>query len=120
MIILKIGPHNCWLFDKAAEFVENNAAQYEGKQVAVYGDWKINQRGRKEFVPTEHIPATQSDPASAVTADEVQKELEIALFEGSGLHSVGGPTFEEMEAEYRAREERKRSEQQSASSAVAV
>jgi hypothetical protein len=53
-----------------------------------------------------------------VTADEAQKALENALIDGSGLRSVGGPTFEEMEAEYRASEKRRRSEEQAEPSAV--
>ena len=96
------------LFGKAAEFVETNAPEYEGKQVAVYGDWKTNQHGLKEFVPAGSILATQQpDSADAVTADEVKKALEGALIEASGLRSTDGPTFEEMEAHYKACEKRK-------------
>jgi hypothetical protein len=120
MTIFKVGPHNCSVFGGVAEYLQRNASEYEGRLIAVYGDWKTNQRGREEFVPAESIPASQPDPAGAVTADEVQKALEEALIDGSGLRSAGGPTFEEMEAEYKAREERKRSEQLAESSAVAA
>ncbi len=120
MTIFKAGPHNCSVFGGVAEYLENNASEYKGKLMAIYGDWKINQRGREEFVPAASIPAIQSDPAGAATTDEVQKALEEALIDASGLRSAGGPTFEEMEAEYKAREERKRSEQLAESSAVAA
>jgi hypothetical protein len=113
MIIFTVGPHSCMVLGKIAEFVESNASEYDGKSVEVYGNWKINERGRKEFVPSESISATNPDPAGAVTADEVQKALEEALIHGSGLGAVGGPTLDEMRAEYEAaREERKKSEQQ--------
>jgi hypothetical protein len=84
-------------------------------EIKLYGEWKINERGRRAFFPEERIVAT--DPTGEVTADEVQRALEEALFAGSGLSSVGGPTFEEMEAEYK---ERKRSEQRAESSAAAA
>ena len=119
MIIFKIGPHNCRLFGSAAEFIEKNASEYEGKRVAVYGDWKGDSRGHREFVPAETMPATQPDPAGALTADEVQRALEEALIDGSGLRSTNC-TFEEMEAQYKAREERKRCEQQAESFTAAA
>src|SRR5712691_6896212 len=115
MVTFKIGPHNCRLLGKPAEFVATHAQEYEGKLIKLYGVWKLNERGRMAFFPEERIAAT--DPSGEVTADEVQKALEQALFEGSDLSSVGGPTFEEMEAEYN---QRKRSEQQAESSAVAA
>lgn len=121
MVIFTVGPHACRVFGKIAEFVERNASEYDGKSVEVYGNWKINERGRGQFVPAESIPATNPNPAGAVTADEVQKALEDALIDGSGLRAVGGPTLDEMSAEYEAaREERKRDEQRAESSAVAA
>jgi len=121
MVVFSVGPYSCMVFGKIAEFLLSNASQYYGKSVAVYGSWKINERGRKAFVHAESMPATEPDPTVAVTDDEVQKALEGALIRGSGLAAVGGPTFDEMKAEYEAaREERKRAEQQSVSSAVAV
>jgi hypothetical protein len=116
MVTFDLGAHNCYVRDKAAEFVQTHAREYEGKQIKLYGEWKINERGRMAFFPEDRIVAT--DPTGEITADEVQKALEQALFESSGLSSVGGPTSEEMEAEYNGREERKRSEQQAESSAV--
>jgi hypothetical protein len=118
MVSFKTGPHNCRILGKPAEFVATHAQEYEGKLIKLYGVWKLNERGRMAFFPEERIAAT--DPSGEVTADEVQKALEEALFEGSGLRSVGGPTFEEMEAEYKERGQVKKSEQQAESSAVAA
>jgi hypothetical protein len=115
MVDFNIGPHNCYLLDKAAEFVGTHAPDFEGKLIKLYGEWKINECGRRAFFPEERIVAT--DPAGEVTADEVQNALEEALFNGSQLSSVGGPTLEEMEAEYK---ESIRSKQQAKSSAVAA
>ena len=115
MVIFKIGPHNCHILGKPAEFVATHAPEFEGKLIRLYGERKLNERGRMAFFPEERIAAT--DPSGEVTVDEVQKALEQALFEGSDLSSEGGPTFEEMEAEYN---QRKRSEQQAKSSAVAA
>jgi hypothetical protein len=115
MVTFKIGPHSCYLLNKPAEFVATHAQEYEGKLIKLVGERKINERGRMAFFPEERIVAI--DPAGEVTPDEVQKALEEALFEGSHLSSEGGPTFEEMEAEYK---QRKRSERQAESSAVAA
>jgi len=115
MVIFNIGPHSCFLRDKPAEFVATHAPEYEGKQIRLYGERKLNERGRMAFFPDQRIVAT--DPAGELTADEVQKALEEALFVGSHLSSEGGPTLEEMEAEYN---QRKRTGQQAESSAVAA
>jgi hypothetical protein len=93
------------------------ASEYEGKLIAVYGDWKANQRGRLEFAPAERVPSPQCDPTGTVTADEVQAAIEEALVNGSGLGAVGGLSWEEREAEYEAS---KKLEQQVESSVVAA
>jgi hypothetical protein len=118
MVIFKIGPHNCHLIGKNAEFVATHAPDFEGKIIKLYGGWRINERGRMAFFPAERIVATNA--VGNVTADEVQKALEQALFDGSGLSSEGGPTYEEMEAEYKESREGKSSQQQAESSAVAA
>lgn len=119
-ISFKVGPHSCFVYGKVAEFVERNSFEYEGKLLEVYGDWKINHRARPEFVLAESIPATQPDSTGEVTADNVQRALEEALVNASDLRSVGGPTHDEMRAEYEAACERKRAEQQTESSAAAA
>ena len=115
MAIFKIGPHNCHLIGKNAEFVATHAPDFEGKIIKLYGGWRINERGRMAFFPAERIVVTNA--VGNVTADEVQKALEEALFEGSHLSMQGGPSFEEMEAEYN---ERQRTEQRPELSAVAT
>jgi hypothetical protein len=116
MIAFSVGPHNCSVFGKVAEFLDRNRSDYAGKTVAVYGSWKSNQRGRQEFVPAESIEATTSDPEAAVTTAEVQKALENALVEGSHVNAAAGPTFEEMQAEYESERERRRLAQMTESS----
>jgi hypothetical protein len=106
MISFRIGTHNCILFGQAAEFVEKNAALYEGKLVAVYGTWKMNERGCKEFVPSNGRPAAQSGDEGALTASEVEAALEEALIKASGLRTQH-ITLEDLEAQYRANKERK-------------
>ncbi len=108
MVVFNVGPHTCAVFGKVAEFLDRNRSDYEGKSIAVYGSWKINHRGRQEFVPAESTVATESDSEATVTPDEVQKALEKALIDGSGLSAVGGPTLDEMQAEYEAERERTR------------
>jgi hypothetical protein len=114
LVFFDIGPFQCYLQDTNADFLETHASEFEGKLIELYGEWGINERGRVAFLPEERIVAT--DPPGEVTVDKVQKEIVQALFVRSELASVGGPTYDEMKAEY---EERKKSEQQAKSSAVA-
>jgi hypothetical protein len=115
MVLFDIGPYPCSLRDKTADFLETHASEFEGKLIKLYGEWGINERGRVAFFPEKRIMA--ADSAGEVTTDEVQKEIEQVLFGRSWLAEVGGPTHEEMEAEYRRTHE---SEQKAKSSAVAA
>jgi len=85
-IMCTVGPYDCLVQDKVAEFIERNLSDYEGKLVEVYGDWKTNHRGRPEFALAESIPATQPDPTGEVTADEVQRALKEALINAQACH----------------------------------